>query len=109
MAITDNVVSDYQKNGIVVNGEVSGTIDRNVVTGDGPITYIAQNGIQIGFGASGVIRDNEVSGNDYTPNSFSGVRPALLRGQWRQAEVERSFADEKNVCNFGRGGGSPSA
>jgi hypothetical protein len=62
-------VTGYQKTGIIANGDVEATIRDNTVTGKGPIGYIAQNGIQVGFGASGQVQDNEVSGNSYTGSS----------------------------------------
>ncbi|HXC80125.1 MAG TPA: hypothetical protein VNU19_24100, partial [Candidatus Acidoferrum sp.] len=46
--ISGNTVTDYQKNGITINGNVSATIANNTVTGEGPVDYIAQNGIQVG-------------------------------------------------------------
>ena len=64
---SDNIVSDYQKNGITANGPVNATITGNTVTGDGPINYIAQNGIQVGYGASAHVQRNTVYGNFYTP------------------------------------------
>lgn len=64
--ITDNVVARYQKTGIVVNGNVDATISGNVVTGAGPIGYIAQNGIQVGYGARASVMRNLVTGNAYT-------------------------------------------
>jgi hypothetical protein len=53
VTITDNVVTNYQKTGIVSNGDMSPTIHDNVVTVAGPVSYIAQNGIQLGFGQRG--------------------------------------------------------
>lgn len=64
--IKGNVVQNYQKTGIVANGDVAVTIKENIVSGAGPVNYIAQNGIQVGFGATGTVADNEVSGNWYT-------------------------------------------
>jgi hypothetical protein len=65
--IESNRIWNYQKGGIVVNGpNSSATISENTVLGQGPINYIAQNGIQIGFGARGFIQDNTVTGNSYT-------------------------------------------
>src|SRR5690606_20564767 len=55
VTITGNVISGYQKTGIVANGSVVATIRGNQVAGDGPVTYIAQNGIQVGFGARAVV------------------------------------------------------
>ena len=68
VSIDDNSVHDYQKNGIT--GNESGTevtITNNVVTGLGPTTGAAQNGIQIGFGAKGGILRNTVTDNVWSP------------------------------------------
>jgi hypothetical protein len=70
VTIAGNVVTGYQKNGITANGDVRATIRDNVVTGAGMVDYIAQNGIQLGFGATGHVRGNLVSGNWYTPEDF---------------------------------------
>jgi parallel beta-helix repeat protein len=67
VAISGNIVSDYQKTGIIATESVTATITGNTVTGDGPIAYIAQNGIQVSFGATAKITGNTVTGNDYTP------------------------------------------
>ncbi len=64
VSVTDNSVWDYQKNGIT--GNEPGTqlfADRNVVSGIGPTPGAAQNGIQIGFGASGTLKNNTVTDN----------------------------------------------
>jgi hypothetical protein len=64
--VDKNVVYHYQKNGITVNGPGTNvTVTNNTVTGEGRIDYIAQNGIQYGYGAMGRITGNEVSGNYY--------------------------------------------
>jgi len=66
--IEDSSIHDYQKNGITAN-EV-GTqvrIEGNVVTGVGPTTGAAQNGIQIGFGAGGSITRNIVANHIWSP------------------------------------------
>ena len=65
VTIADNVITGYQKTGIVANGEVSVAVTGNMVVGAGPVPYIAQNGIQLGFGASGEVRGNDISGNYY--------------------------------------------
>ncbi len=64
--IVGNRIFGYQKGGIVANGVgVQVTVNDNVVTGDGHVTFIAMNGIQIGFGASAAVMRNTVSGNSY--------------------------------------------
>jgi parallel beta-helix repeat protein len=62
VTVSNTSVHDFQKNGIT--GNESGTTltaTNNQVTGDGPTPSIAQNGIQIGFGAKGTITNNLVS------------------------------------------------
>ncbi len=66
VTVADNEVTAYQKTGIVANGDVLVTVTGNAVVGLGPVPYIAQNGIQIGYGAMGEVRGNDISGNEYT-------------------------------------------
>ncbi len=67
--ISGNQVYDFQKNGIEISGQnadasgrsdvkTSVTVVNNVVTGEGPIDYIAQNGIVVRDGASAIVKDN---------------------------------------------------
>ena len=70
--ISGNQVYDFQKTGIEISGlNAAGdapsanstytTVQKNVVTGEGHIDYIAQNGIVIWNGASALVKDNAVS------------------------------------------------
>jgi hypothetical protein len=60
----------YQKTAIVCNGDSTCTITDSKVVGNGPQGYLAQNGVQFGFGSSGnSIKRSEVSGNAYTGTS----------------------------------------
>ncbi len=66
--VEDSSVHDYQKNGIT--GNEPGTdirVKGNIVTGIGPTTGAAQNGIQIGFGATGRIEENTVINHLWSP------------------------------------------
>lgn len=65
--VRNNTISAYQKGGIVVNGIGVRRVDvvKNTITGDGHITFIAQNGIQIGYGARASVKQNTVTGNSY--------------------------------------------
>ena len=76
--ISGNKVYDFQKNGIEVSGltadgsavssvKTSATVQKNLVTGAGPIDYIAQNGIVIRSGANATVVKNTVSDFDYVP------------------------------------------
>lgn len=63
-------IRNYQKGGIVANGLGTDVAIRdNVVTGQGPVAYIAQNGIQVGYGATASVTGNTVTGNSYTGTS----------------------------------------
>lgn len=105
VSVIGNSVNGYQKSGILANGSVAAAIRDNVVTGSGPIGYIAQNGIQIGFGASALVRGNTVSANSYTGADIAcGLLFYEADGVKQQANT--LFANERDVCNFGRGGGS---
>jgi Periplasmic copper-binding protein (NosD) len=66
--IEKSAIHDFQKNGITadeVGTQVS--VHGNVVTGIGPTSGAAQNGIQIGFGAGGAISSNTVTNNFWSP------------------------------------------
>ena len=77
VTIEDNTVSDYQKNGITLTGLINGTVIGNAVTGDGPINYIAQNGIQVSYGTSRWFAATP-SPATTTAHGLHRMRPALL-------------------------------
>lgn len=89
VTISNNDVSNYGRGGIGANGDLgSGSppplgpqpdptvvIQGNTVTGPGataPQTW-ASNGIQIGWGATGSILDNEVIGNGWPGTAWTGT------------------------------------
>ena len=66
VTIQDSSVNQYQKNGITGNENgTTITVLRNVVTGFGSTPDIAQNGVQIGFGAKGHADSNIITNNVY--------------------------------------------
>ena len=70
--MTDSWISGYQKNGIVVDGWLStAAIGDSTVTGAGPTSAIAQNGIQVSDTAKAVITGTTVSGNECEDNAAS--------------------------------------
>jgi parallel beta-helix repeat protein len=88
--ISNNDVSNYGRGGIVANGDLASSpypfplgpnpdpivvIQGNIVTGPGataPQTW-ASNGIQISWGATGSILDNEVIGNGWPGTAWAGT------------------------------------
>lgn len=71
--IDNNTITGYQKTGILVNGDVAADVWANTITGLGPVNYIAQNGIQLGWGAMGSVYDNIISGNEYTGSGWTSA------------------------------------
>jgi hypothetical protein len=70
--VNNSIVQDYQKNGIT--GNEAGTVltaTSNTVVGQGSTTGAAENGIQIGFGATGTISSNTVSDDVWAPDTIS--------------------------------------
>jgi hypothetical protein len=79
--IEGNYIWNYQKGGIVVNGpNARSNITQNTVIGLGPVNFIAQNGIQAGFGADTQIKQNTVSSNAYTGPGGASSGGILLVG-----------------------------
>lgn len=79
--IQGNTIWNYQKGGIVVNGPNSNAnIQQNTVIGQGPVNYIAQNGIQAGYGATVSISKNFVYGNSYTGANDAASGGIILVG-----------------------------
>lgn len=81
--LSRNTIERYQKSGIVANGAgVTAEITDNVVIGLGPVDFIAQNGIQVGYGADAVVARNRVEGNSYTGMSAVAGGIVVVGGPW---------------------------
>ncbi|HOU41576.1 MAG TPA: right-handed parallel beta-helix repeat-containing protein, partial [Promineifilum sp.] len=79
--ITDNEISTYQKTGVIVdNTGSSANITGNTITGDGPISYIAENGIQVSRGATAEINGNTITGHSYAPFTATSTGMLLYQG-----------------------------
>lgn len=62
-----NTISGYQKGGIVIDGPGSyADVRNNEVIGEGEVTNIAQNGIQLSRTAGAAVHNNLVNGNWFT-------------------------------------------
>lgn len=67
VTISYNIVQNYDKNGITANLQnTTAAITYNTVDGAGAVSDNAQNGIQLAFGATGSITNNNVDGDWYT-------------------------------------------
>jgi hypothetical protein len=80
-SIKRNFIWAYQKGGIIVNGSASRVdIEQNRVIGLGPVSFIAQNGIQVAYGAKARVRQNFVTGNSYTGSNLASSGGILVVG-----------------------------
>jgi hypothetical protein len=80
-SVSQNGIFHYQKGGIVLSGpNTSGKITGNSVQGEGPVSYIAQNGIQVSAGAHAQVKSNTVNGNSYTGSAGASSAGILIFG-----------------------------
>ncbi len=94
--ITGNQILNFQKGGIVVDNAGSYAVIRdNHIEGFGAVPNIAQNGIQIGRGAGGHVRDNDVSGNWFTGANWSST--GILIFEASGVIVQRNHLDANQV------------
>lgn len=67
--ISHNTLSDWQKTGIVANGDVDVDIQHNDVNESATQDNLAPNSIQLGFGATGTIIQNNIEGSQWKGTS----------------------------------------
>jgi parallel beta-helix repeat protein len=78
VTIENSTVYGYQKNGITANETgTTVTINGNSVVGAGPVD-IAQNGIQIAYGATGRVESNTVADDIYNGDPTNGAAAGIL-------------------------------
>lgn len=63
--VAHNRIFDWQKTGIVANGDVFVSIRHNKVSESSTQANLAANSIQLGFGALGIVTQNHVMGNQW--------------------------------------------
>ncbi len=79
--VLNNTIDDYQKNGMALNGSnLTVNVTGNTVTGAGPSNKIAQNGIQVGWGAAGVIDGNTVANHSWTGGGWVATDILIYTG-----------------------------
>ena len=93
--IAHNKLSDWQKTGIVANGDVDVSIHHNAIGASATQDNLAANSIQFGFGALGSAINNNVDGNQWKGTSDFAASGILV-----------FLADTVNVSNNNVGGNS---
>ena len=75
--IENSSVHSFQKNGITVDGPgAQGRLEDNYITGQGPTTGAAENGVQISDGAQGTITGNVVANEIWALDVFGDTGDA---------------------------------
>ncbi len=100
--VSNSTVYAYQKGGIETNGQgVNATIRNSTVTGSGPGTPLAQNGIQVGFGANVAVTGNTVASNSFTNDlSFAATGVLLVGGPYYNGSSACPGATSTNPCPY---------
>ncbi|MFZ5979854.1 MAG: right-handed parallel beta-helix repeat-containing protein, partial [Candidatus Zixiibacteriota bacterium] len=79
--VSGTTVDDFQKNGITLLGDgLTANVDGSTITGQGSTAIIAQNGIQIGYGAGGSIEGCAVSDISYNQDTWLACGVLMLYG-----------------------------
>lgn len=76
--VAHNKIIDYQKTGIVANGDVNVSIHHNWVGASATQENLAANSIQLGFGAMGEAVQNNVHGNQWKGTSDFAASAVLV-------------------------------
>ena len=82
---------------------------NNTVTGRGHLSTIAQNGVVILDKATGLIKGNSISGNWYTPTTYTSYGLLIIDAKGVKQQANSFLDNEANLGNFGRGGGNTNA
>lgn len=112
VTISDNTVSGYERGGIGANGDggahpsPSVAIVGNRITGsgDGSQTAWGPNGIQVGFGATGRVMDNEVDRNRWASAEDDAWSASCILVF--ESDGVRIRGNEVSNCDVGIGVGS---
>ncbi len=101
--IKNNIIDQFARGGIGMYSGVS-NIEKNEVIGPGlgvPVTW-APNGIQIGYGASGKVSNNEVTGCGWPGTAWAGT--GILIVDTSDVKVEKNWVHDCEtaigICDF---------
>ncbi len=63
--VSHNLISAWQKTGIVANGDVDVTIMHNAIGPSATQANLAANSVQVGYGGKGRVEQNHIAGNSW--------------------------------------------
>lgn len=93
--IRENVITNFQKNGITITGPIKAKVHKNTVTGWGDTDRIAQNCIQLGSdpAMTASVTSNLISKSNYTPMTWASTGILALNGNDNLRFVRNSISD----------------
>lgn len=104
--VKDNIVSDYQKGGIICNGNLDCTIENNDVSNSfADQDYIAANSVQVAYGARATVQRNNIEGNSWCGGSAYVATAMLLFYQADGTVVsQNNIRGDSDVAIYAFGG-----
>ena len=88
--IAENVISGYQKSGIVVSGAVDATVRHNRIGPSAPEASVPANAVQVSFGAWAAIERNDITASRW-PLADAAATAILLSGSAPGTVVRRNL------------------
>lgn len=76
--VAHNTLRDWQKTGIVANGDVDVSIHHNRIDASATQDNLAANSVQLGFGATGTVENNQIEGNQWKGTSNYAATAVLI-------------------------------
>lgn len=104
--IAHNVLQDWQKTGIVCNGDVDCYIHHNMIGESFTQNNLAANSVQIGFGAFGMVELNHIAGNQWQGPSNFAATAVLLSAHDLTTVRRNNIGGNADVGIFVVGGGA---
>jgi parallel beta-helix repeat protein len=96
--LRDVTVKNYAKDGILVdNAGSDASIKQSTVTGRGPTTLTALNGIQVSRGATATIKQTTVTGNVYSPQTQGYTASGILIFQAGKVDISQTSSNKNDV------------
>ena len=96
--VSGNTIGAYQKGGVVISGSnASAIVNDNSIVGLSNVPFIAQNGIEFGYGATGSASGNTINGNWYTGANWSSTGLLLFDVSANQVKTSNNnFMNNQN-------------
>jgi hypothetical protein len=101
LTVTGTSIHDFDKSGIAAEQPGTTLIAKyNTVTGAGPIDITAQNGIEVNYGAYGVVNNNIITAVDYTLSSSSATGILFYQGGPNSQASNNTISETNGAVYF---------